>query len=452
MDKLKRIQRRVGRLLREIVPHNLCYRPIGVHPSSQQLGAQPGSCAVYQEGVPASVSQLEISAGFYELCVDYDKPQRAEQVVPAFVLTLENGRIYADNFDSVAVLAADGRLVGDASFQFAKKEWRLIRPEDNNIFRQRYFLRPVPVAGTVCSLLSGGGAGTGNFSHWLLDSLPRLHLVKEAGLWDSIDYFLVYDRTNSFVRETLGLLGVGPERLLDVRTHRHLQADRLVVPSAVRGRGRHFPRWTFEFLRTAYDDARRQVTRPFSPLVYINRRDAAVRRIINEDEIQALLLPYGFATYQLSELSFAEKSALFAQARVIVSPVGAGLANLGFCAPGAVLIELLPHHFVVPDFMEISLRIDMEHHPLVSAPVATGANAYADRLGDLTVDVAALRQLLHAVGLPAPEMVPVEAVHHGALINYEESGPSQRTSIKPCGWSVSEPFPSPYSASKEGKS
>ncbi|WP_210520967.1 glycosyltransferase family 61 protein [Hymenobacter terricola] len=408
MDKdiLKRIQRRSGRMLRELVPYNLRYRPVGVHPSSQQLGTQPGSRAIYQEVIPAHVSQLEVSDEFYGLCVDYDKPQRSEQVVPAFVLTLEQGRVYADNFDSVAVIAADGRLVGDASFQFAKKAWGLIQPEDNNIFRQRYFLPPVPVAGTVCSLLSGGGAGTGNYSHWLLDSLPRLHLVREAGLWDSIDYFLVYDRNNGFVRETLGLLGVAPERIIDVQTHRHLQADRLVVPSAVRGRGRHFPRWTFEFMRTAYDEARRQVTRAFNPLVYINRRDAAVRRITNEDKMQDLLRPYGFETYQLSELSFAEKAALFAQARVIVSPVGAGLAGIGFCKPGAVLIELLPHHFVVPDFLEVSSRVDVMHLPLVSAPAAAGANAYADRLEDLTVDVAALRQLLHHSGLAVPTAAP----------------------------------------------
>ena len=207
---LKRIQRRAGRLLRELLPYNLHYRPVGVHLSSGQLGGQPGGGAVYQEVVPAHTSRLDVPAGFYDLCVGYDKPQQAEPVVPAFVLTLAKGRLYADNFDSVAVIAADGRLVGDASFQFAKKEWSLIQPQDNNIFRQRYFQRPVPVAGTVCSLLSGGGAGTGNYSHWLLDSLPRLHLVKEAGLWDGIDYFLVYDRHNDFVRETMSLLGVVP--------------------------------------------------------------------------------------------------------------------------------------------------------------------------------------------------------------------------------------------------
>ena len=394
---LHRIQRRAGRLLRELVPHNLRYRPTGVHPRSQELGARPGSGATYQEVVPAYTSRLAVPASFYDLCVAYDKPQAAEEVAPAFVLTLTNGRLYADNFDSVAVIAADGRLVGDASFQFAKKAWSLIQPEDNNIFRQRYFLPPVPVAGTVCSLLSGGGAGTGNYSHWLLDSLPRLHLVRESALWDSIDYFLVYDRHNGFVRETMALLGVAPERLLDLRTHRHLLAERLVVPSAVRGRGRHFPAWAFEFMRTAYAPVRQAVARPFSPLVYINRRDAAVRRVTNEAAVQALLRPLGFETYQLSELSFAEKAALFAQARVLVSPVGAGLANLGFCTPGTALVELLPHHFVVPDFLEISARVGVRHYPLVSAPTATGANAYADRLEDLTVDVPALRQLLESI-------------------------------------------------------
>ncbi|MDJ0367181.1 glycosyltransferase family 61 protein [Hymenobacter sp. H14-R3] len=401
---LQRIQRRAGRILRELVPHNLHYRPVGVHAESQPLAARAGSGAAYHEIMPAHTSRLAFSAEFYDLCVPYEKPAREEATPPAFVLTLAQGRVYADNYDSVAVIAADGRLVGDASFQFAKKVWNLIRPEDNNIFRQRYFLPPVPVAGTVCSLLSGGGAAMGNYSHWLLDSLPRLHLVREAGLWQSIDYFLVYDRHNRFVQETMGLLGVAPERLLDVQTHRHLLADRLVVPSAVRGRGRHFPRWTFDFMRTAYLAAAARVTRQFSPLVYISRRDAAVRRVRNEAEVEALLHPLGFATYALSDLSFAEKVALFAQARVLVSPVGAGLANIGFCAPGTTLVELLPYHFVVADFLEMSARLDMHHYPLVSAGTGDGAGAGADRLGDLTVDVPALAQLLATARAQAPAL------------------------------------------------
>ncbi|WP_310395321.1 glycosyltransferase family 61 protein [Hymenobacter sp.] len=399
---MKRIERRAGRLLRELLPHNLRYRPVGVHASSRRLAAQPGSGATYQEIVPAYTSRLEVTPEFYDLCVDYEKPHPEEHTVPAFVLTLANGRLYADNYNSVAVIAADNRLVGDASFQFGKREWNMVPPEDNNIFDQRYFREPVPVAGTVCSLLSGGGAAMGNYSHWLLDSLPCLHLVKEAGQWDGIDYFLVYDRHNNFVRETLGLLGVGPERILDVQTHRHLRADRLVVPSAVRGRGRHYPRWAFEFMRASYLKVGRKVARTFSPLVYISRRDAAVRHVTNEAEVEAMLRPYGFETYVLGTLSFPEKVALFSQARTIVSPVGAGLINVSFCAPGTTLIEMMPRHFVVSDFWEMSSRLDLVHHPLISAGTGIGTGAGSDRLGDLAVDVAALQQLLHQVGLRTP--------------------------------------------------
>ncbi|RZK59379.1 MAG: hypothetical protein EOO59_07730, partial [Hymenobacter sp.] len=63
---LQRIQRRAGRLLRELVPHNLRYRPTGVHPHSQALAAQPGSGATYQEIAPAYTSRLAVPPGFHD--------------------------------------------------------------------------------------------------------------------------------------------------------------------------------------------------------------------------------------------------------------------------------------------------------------------------------------------------------------------------------------------------
>jgi hypothetical protein len=50
-------------------------------------------------------------------------------------------------------------------------------------------------------------------------------------------------------------------------------------------------------MRAAYGPARQAITRAFSPLVYINRRDAAVRLVTNEAKVQALLQPLGFEPY-----------------------------------------------------------------------------------------------------------------------------------------------------------
>ncbi|KAA9339253.1 glycosyltransferase family 61 protein [Hymenobacter busanensis] len=403
---LNRAQRRAGRILRELVPHNLHYRPVGVHLSSRQLATLPGSGATYHEVVPAYVSQLNIPEAFYQAASAYggslhSKPKRQELVPAAFVLELRQGRVYADNNDSVAVIAADNKLVGDASFQYTNKTWDTIRPEDNNIFQQAYFQAPVQVPGTVCSLLAGGGAAIGNYYHWLIDSVPRLHLLQEAGLLRDVDYFLVYNRELRFVQESLAALGIRPEQLIDVATHRHWQAERLLVTSPVRGTGAHTPDWACRFLQTGYlpPDAAVVQARQFSPYIYISRQDADARRVLNEPAVEALLHTYGFQTYALSPYSFAEKVALFAGAKAVVSTVGAGLTNIVFSRPGTPLLELFPQGFVVPDFLEMSSRLGICYRWQVCRNPAPSTNLGDARRENLTVDLDALRNHLEAMQL-----------------------------------------------------
>ena len=391
-DLLLRARRRTVQLLRTMLPHNEHYRPTGLHPSSRDLAATSDSRAHYVEVYPAYTSHLAVPDEFVTLAPTYyDRILPQEQVPPAFVCLLPGARVNVDNHGSLAIIAADNHLVGDASLQFSEGSFAVTCPTQNPIFRQRYFRAPVEVAGTVCSLLSGGGAAIGNYYHWLLDSLPRLHLVEEAGLWDEVDYFLIYSREQRFAVETLLALGIRNEQIIDVAAATHLRAQRLLVTSPVRGYGRHAPRWVGEYMKDAFLPAK-PAARRFSPYVYVSRRDAASRQVHNETEVEALLAEYGFESYALTELSFREKVNLFAEAKAVVGPVGAGLVNIVFCPKGTPLIELLPRNLVVPDYLDLTARLDMPHYPLISAHEAASAqNATADRQDDITVDLDALR-------------------------------------------------------------
>lgn len=389
-----RIRRRAGRLLRQYVPRQMHHRPTGVHASSQALAGTPGSGATYHEIVPAHVSELAVPVAYQRDASDYEgthhRPHGQETVPAAFVLELAPGRLYADNWDSVAVIAADGWLVGDVSFQYCRQAWQTTPPEENNIFQQRYFQPPVQLAGTVCSLLSGGGAAMGNYYHWLIDSLPRLHLLRAAGLFEEVDYFLIYDQQHRFAVETLVALGIRPAQIIDVRTHPHVLAQRLLVTSPVRGTGNHTPAWACDFLRDVFLPAP-PVGRAFSPYVYISRRDAQLRRVLNEAAVEAVLHPLGFETYALSTLTFAEKRALFSQARVIVGPIGAGLANLVFATPGTPVLELVPGGFVMSEHRDLAARGGLTYDWLVCASPAAAGGIFEARRLDLIVDPEALR-------------------------------------------------------------
>ena len=393
-DLIDRIRRRAGRILREWVPFRTSYRPTGVHESSKDWAGTPGSPVTYHEGESAHTSYLPVSDDYKQVASVYEgsrhqKPGE-EAVPPAFVIELPQGRLYADNWDSVAVIANDGQLVGDVSFQHNRKGWSMTPAAENNIFRQRYFRPPLHLAGTACSLLGGGGAAMGNYYHWLVDSLPRLHLVRAAGLLPSVDYYLIYNKNHRFAVEMLTTLGIRPEQIIDVETHPHVQADRLLVTSPVRGTGNHMPDWAGTFLRDVFLPAP-PVPRTFSPYVYISRRDAQMRQVLNEPAVEEALREFGFATYTLSDLSFAEKRALFSQARLIVSPIGAGLANLVFAPPGTPVLELMPKDFVMPEHMDIAARVGLAYHWMICDNPEKPGGIFEARQIDLIVDPVQLR-------------------------------------------------------------
>ena len=400
-----RAMRRAGRVLRELLPYQQHFRPRGVHARSQELASRPDSGVTYREVYPATESGLEMSDAFYDALIAHNKTARHEQVPAAFALAIENGRVYADNPLSVAVIGPDDYLLGDVSFQYRRTTAaRDFRPEDNNIFEQRYFRTPLRVAGTVCSLLCGGGAADGNYWHWLIDSLPRLHLLREAGLADSIDYYLVYDRRHPAVLETLALLGIRPGQVLDVRTTPHVKAERLLVTSPVRGRGDHTPRWACRFLHDSFVPlAQQQVTREFPPYVYINRRDTTARNVLNEPAVEAALAEYGIESFAMTGMPFLEQVALFSRAKVVVAVHGAGLTNLVFSPPGTPMLEFFPDSFVQSFFLELTQRLDQPYRHLVCpSPTPRHSDHVALLHAHLTVPVAELRRQLACLPLPMP--------------------------------------------------
>lgn len=73
--------------------------------------------------------------------------------------------------------------------------------------------------------------------------------------------------------------------------------------------------------------------------IYVTRSDSKFRRLENEVEIEGLLARFGFTVVRLTGLSLAQQVALFAHARIVIGPHGAGLTNLAFCEGGTRVLE-----------------------------------------------------------------------------------------------------------------
>jgi capsular polysaccharide biosynthesis protein len=262
---------------------------------------------------------------------------------------------------NIAIISSDNKVIGEISYQYVQPNVSA-KLQDSDIFKQKFFTKPVKYTGVVFSMLSGSRAND-NIYHWLFDALPKLYLLKESGLFSTVDKFLVPSISRRFQRESLELMGITPDKIIEANSDIHIQADTLITSSYIRHQG-HIPAWTSGYHQRAFV-AKNQARTTSSPMVYIGRGDSKIRQVFNEPQLVEMLKKYGFETYLLSKLSFQEQVNVFASADVIVSAHGAGLANLTFCKPGTSVIEFFPQGYMKPTYRMISHNTGLDYRYLV---------------------------------------------------------------------------------------
>ncbi|NEQ29119.1 MAG: glycosyltransferase family 61 protein, partial [Microcoleus sp. SIO2G3] len=209
-----------------------------------------------------------------------------------------------------------------------------------------------------------------------------------------IDRFWLNGNSRRFQQETLTALGIPLEKVLVSDRHPHIQAETLIAPSFTSPLG-----WmsieSLHFLRESFLPI---AAGKWPSRLYISRRCARYRRVLNEDAVIDLLRPAGFVPVLLEALSFAEQVALFAQAEAIVAPHGSGLTNLAFCRPQTTVIELFSPDYVRPYYWTIANYLRLRHY------YATGRSFACRPLqtlmhpnpltADIEVNLDALKQLM----------------------------------------------------------
>lgn len=191
----------------------------------------------------------------------------------------------------------------------------------------------IPIKATVAVI---GQEGSHNYYHWLLEVLPRIALLEGI----SFD-FICTAYSLPFQKQTLDYLGIDQEKVIPLHKDTYLQAEKLIVPSFA-SLSCYTPSWIVQFLRDSFlPYAEKQHDADY---IFISRKKASYRRISNEDQLFDSLKPFGFKLVYLEDLPFIQQVGLFNSAKVIVAPHGAGLANLVFCNPEAVVIEIFQEH------------------------------------------------------------------------------------------------------------
>jgi len=259
----------------------------------------------------------------------------------AYLSFFKNARVVNENG---TIISYDGKVFADFTYEWNKPI------EEYEVFKS-YIHKPQVRKECLATIAFYGSSG---YFHWIFDSLPRLKLLEDV--IDKIDYLIVPYNLKRFHLETLNLSGFPEEKLLKVKDGTHLLCENLYVPSLLCR-----PKLASDFLRENFTPE--DVAEPHR-LIYISRKDALYRKIINEKEVEDYLREIGFEIVQMSELSLLESVKVCAEARIVIAPHGANLSNTVFCK-NAKILEIFSPSYIDKAYWIIANHVGNEYYYLL---------------------------------------------------------------------------------------
>ncbi|UKJ78064.1 glycosyltransferase family 61 protein [Azospirillum brasilense] len=181
--------------------------------------------------------------------------------------------------------------------------------------------------------------GIGNYGHWMMEMLPKAHLV-HTHLPDLGVRFLVGlapGHLNDSMAFSLSMLGIDLARTLVADDTPLRFADLLLVDGLSEHGGFMSP-----LVLDAAEAVARSVTPGGADRLFVSRRTTGIRRIVDEDDLIGLALSHGYRLVEPDALSLPEQVALFKGASRIVGVMGAAMTNIVFAPPGARVVNLTP--------------------------------------------------------------------------------------------------------------
>jgi capsular polysaccharide biosynthesis protein len=187
-----------------------------------------------------------------------------------------------------------------------------------------------------------------------MDSLPRWRILQAAG-YSEYDFVLVPSPSSPFEKEVLDLLEIPPAKRLHCSKNFVHQFERLVVPAMP------FPVWQVSTWASAWVRSLFQTDGAGPEKIYISRRNAPCRRLVNEVELETQLQAAGFVSIRAEQFSVAEQARLFGSAKYVVASHGAGLANMAFAPANALLVELFHPDYIRPAYENLAAAAGLRY-------------------------------------------------------------------------------------------
>ncbi|RKP50856.1 glycosyltransferase family 61 protein [Trinickia fusca] len=272
------------------------------------------------------------------------RPHRTVQVPAKWVASVDNALIIG----GFQVVAQDHFILyepaGDPHSDFVAGSWPYVQGITGTPAVALWYQYERRVELDEAILLSGRCSP--NYYHWLIEYLGRLYTVSQLEALRNVP--LIVD-ADMYPQEFESLAAICPDwpiyrlergTLLKV-ARLHIPSISTFLPDSVR-----IPFWqgsalchsTLAFLRDAV--FKRYEIRLVKPTrkIFLVRRGA--RTILDIEQIESALTNIGFECIDTGKLTFEEQVRLFAEAAMIVGPMGAAFTNAIFCHPECKVLAL----------------------------------------------------------------------------------------------------------------
>lgn len=248
-----------------------------------------------------------------------------------------------------------------ARYDYTSEEltWNTVAIIDSNSARARWLQRdkqPLYVEKAAVFL----DACASNYAHWLSEVLPRVALFCSQPQFDDVP-IVVDARLHKNIMDSLLAVTGDARDIIALPASRSMVVNTLYITSVAgyvpfdqrgdntaehsHGLFSHYSqRCMLERLSHQKQLTGQHAKSIDWPEKVYLRRTSGVRKLINNDALEAALETHGFVAVEPEALTFDQQVMLFQNARVIVSPTGAALANAMFCRPGAKVVVMMGRH------------------------------------------------------------------------------------------------------------
>ncbi|GGG07547.1 glycosyltransferase family 61 protein [Pontibacter amylolyticus] len=241
------------------------------------------------------------------------------------------------------------------------------RLTETKAFRDFSLLFPHTYSYGVYTTIQHSHWADNNISHWLIDCLPRVYIITQ--LIKEPVTLLMWSGAHPYQKQMLEyLLQDYPHvKIKYISKHHKIRIANFYLPSFVAATfSAYLPievsQWIREKIWGGYGIERDNPKKR----VYISRSKATLRRILNEQELIALLEQYGFITIWAEDLDYRSQIQLFYDAEAVVSSHGAGLTNILFAEKCHVL-EFHPAKIMKAHYMLLSKGLGFNYTPIIGS-------------------------------------------------------------------------------------